>query len=65
MIQKLQERYKAVIAGLGNLLAFLYIVEAANPNQYVAGAILLLTFLGVHQVANKPVANPQDAVKLG
>lgn len=45
-------RLKTLVAALGTLLSFLYVVEAAHPNHYVELAIGVLTVLGVHQTKN-------------
>lgn len=45
-------RLKTVVAALGTLLNFLYVLDAAHPNHYVELAIGVLTVLGVHQTKN-------------
>lgn len=53
IITQLQVRYKAIVSLLGGVLTYLYMVQATNPNHYIAIAIVVLTALGVHQVTNK------------
>lgn len=52
MLQALNQRRKALVAGLGGVLVYLQAIQASNPNHWVSVAILVLMFLGVHQVPN-------------
>lgn len=55
MFQKIQARYKAVVAALGGILIYLQAVQMSNPNHWVSVLIIVLTVVGVHQTPNKEV----------